>query len=107
MKKNYLFAAACLTALTLSGCATMSTTDAMVPLQSSTAQMLGLASSEELTITNVNAEAPDALGGQKYTYRATTKSGRIFDCSAMMTPGILGAAPTISAPSCSVIKSHS
>lgn len=107
MKKNYLFFAASLTSLTLSACATMSTTDAMIPLQTETAKMLGLASSEELTITNVNAEQPDALGGQKYTYRATTKSGRILDCSASMTPGILGAAPTISAPSCTAIKSHS
>jgi outer membrane lipoprotein SlyB len=107
MKKNYLLLAASLLALALSGCATMSTTDAMVPLQAETAKMLGLASSEELTITNVNAQKPDALGGQVYSYRATTKSGRIFDCSASMTPGILGAAPTISAPSCTAIKSHS
>ncbi|MGS1120767.1 hypothetical protein [Rhodanobacter sp. UC4436_H3] len=107
MKARNALTASCLFALALSGCATMSTTDAMVPLQTETAHMLGLASSEELTITDVNAGKPDALGGQDYTYTAATKSGRTFDCSARMTPGIMGAAPTISAPTCKAIKSHS
>jgi hypothetical protein len=91
----------------MSGCATMSTTDAMVPLQNETSKMIGLASSDELTITNVNAEKPNALGGQNYTYTATTKSGRVFDCTAFMTPGIIGSPPTISPPTCSAVKSHS
>ena len=106
MKTRDALVAGGLFALFLAGCATMSTTNAMVPLQSETAKMLGLASSDELTLTNVNAEPPNALGGQNYTYTATTKSGRVLNCSALMTPGILGAAPTISAPTCNVVKSH-
>lgn len=99
-------AASCAVSLVVAGCATMSTTEAMVPLQKETAQMIGLSSSDDLTITDVNAEKPDALGGQKYTYTATTKQGRIFNCSALMTPGIIGAPPTISTPTCTPIKSH-
>lgn len=102
----FALAASCIMALAVSGCATMSTTDAMVPLQKETAQMIGLASSDDLTITNVNAEQPNALGGQNYTYTATTKQGRVFDCKAFMTPGIVGAPPTISTPTCTAVKSH-
>ncbi|WP_374990703.1 hypothetical protein [Enterobacter kobei] len=46
------------------------------------------------------------LGGQKLSYRATTEKGRIFDCSSMMMPGILGSAPTLSAPTCTPVVTH-
>ncbi|WP_063149714.1 hypothetical protein, partial [Enterobacter hormaechei] len=69
-------------------------------------KMLGLGSSDEITVSNVNGAQPDALGGQKLSYRATTEKGRIFDCSSMMMPGILGSAPTLSAPTCTPVVTH-
>ena len=40
-------------------------TDQAIPLlQAETAKMLGLGSSDEITVTNVNGAQPDALGGQ-------------------------------------------
>ena len=51
-------------------------TDQAIPLlQAETAKMLGLGSSDEITVTNVNGAQPDALGGQKLSYRATTEKG--------------------------------
>lgn len=91
---------ACTIASAVAGCATMSTTDAMVPLQNETAKAIGLASSDDLTITNVNAEKPNAPGGQNHTYTATTKQDRIFNCPALTPPGIGIAAPSISMPTC-------
>jgi hypothetical protein len=90
----------------LSGCSTMSTNDAIVPLQAQTAQMIGLASSDELTVSNVQATQPNALGGQQLSYTATTERGRVFDCTALMTPGLLTAPPTVSAPSCTPVLVH-
>ncbi|MHA2898405.1 hypothetical protein [Enterobacter sp. H2G27] len=93
-------------ALTLSGCSTLKTDQAIPLLQADTAKMLGLGSSDEITVTNVNGSQPDMLGSQKLTYRATTEKGRIFDCQSQMMPGILGAAPALSAPSCTPIVTH-
>lgn len=93
-------------ALTVSGCSTMKTDQAIPPLQAETAKMLGLGSSDEITVTNVNGEQPDFLGGQKLKYRATTDKGRIFDCTSMMMPGILGQAATLTAPTCTPVSTH-
>jgi hypothetical protein len=101
------YLAALAVATSLGGCATMSTNDAMVPLQNETAKILGLASSDELTITNVHSSKPDTLGGQDLTYTATTTKGRILSCSAHMTPGLLTSPPNLSAPSCQAVKTHS
>ena len=90
----------------LTGCSTMKTDQAVPLLQAETAKMLGLGSSDEIIVTNVNGEQPDALGGQKLTYRATTEKGRIFDCSSLMMAGILGSAPTLSVPSCVPVVTH-
>ena len=92
--------------LMLAGCSTLKTDQAIPLLQAETAKMLGLGSSDEITVSNVNGAQPDALGGQKLSYRATTEKGRIFDCSSMMMPGILGSAPTLSAPTCSPVVTH-
>lgn len=69
-----------LSMLALAGCSTMSVNEAIVPLQTETAKMIGLASSDELTISNVKAGEPDKLGGQQLTYTATTTKGRVFNC---------------------------
>ena len=82
----------------IAGCSTLKTDQAIPLLQAETAKMLGLGSSDEITVTNVNGAQPDALGGQKLSYRATTEKGRIFDCSSLMMPGILGSSPSLSAP---------
>ena len=89
--------------LMLAGCSTLKTDQAIPLLQAETAKMLGL---DEITVSNVNGAQPDALGGQKLSYRATTEKGRIFDCSSMMMPGILGSAPTLSAPTCTPVVTH-
>ena len=90
----------------LAGCSTLKTDQAIPLLQAETAKMLGLGSSDEITVTNVNGAQPDALGGQKLSYRATTEKGRSFDCSSMMMPGILGSAPTLSSPTCTPVVTH-
>jgi hypothetical protein len=105
MKKCRVFFAGPVAAA-LAGCATVSTNDAIVLLQTETAEIIGLASSDELTVTEVEASKPDALGGQELKYKATTTKGRIFRCSALMMPGLLAAPPTVSAPSCTVVQSH-
>jgi hypothetical protein len=92
--------------LLVAGCSTLKTDQAIPLLQAETAKMLGLGSSDEITVTNVNSGQPDALGGQKLSYRATTDKGRIFDCSSMMLPGLLLSAPTLSAPSCTPVVTH-
>lgn len=84
----------------------MDTNEAIVPLQSETAKIIGLGSSDELSITNVQASEPDSLGSQRLTYRATTNKGRSFDCSATMTPGLLLSKPSVSAPTCTPIQVH-
>ncbi|WP_231868495.1 hypothetical protein [Gluconobacter japonicus] len=84
--------------LMVAGCTQMQPNDAIVPLQAATAQMIGLASSDELTISNVQATSPDGLGGQQLSYTATTVRGRVFSCSALMTPGLLTEPPKVSAP---------
>ena len=62
MKKPLLFLTV---TLMLAGCSTLKTDQAIPLLQAETAKMLGLGSSDEITVTNVNGAQPDALGGQK------------------------------------------
>ncbi|AVG78518.1 hypothetical protein C7420_103246 [Pantoea ananatis] len=92
--------------LALSGCSTMSSNEAIPPLQAETAKMLGLSSSDEITVTNVSATKPDTLGSQMLSYRATTDKGRIFDCQSQMIPGILGQEPVVTVPKCTPVKVH-
>jgi hypothetical protein len=92
--------------LGLAGCSTMSVNQAIVPLQSETAKMIGLSSSDELTVSNVKASEPDKLGTQTLTYTATTTKGRVFNCKATQTPGLLLSTPTLSNPSCTPVQVH-
>jgi len=92
--------------LALTACTTMDVNQAIVPLQTATAKMIGLASSDELTVSNVRAQDPDALGSQTLTYVATTTKGRSFNCKAVITPGLLLNAPTVSNPSCTPVQVH-
>jgi hypothetical protein len=105
MSLKYVLAAG-LTLPFLCACTTPDINTSVVKLQSATAQMLGLASSDELTVSKVNTSEPDALGGQKLTYTARTRGGRVFDCSAMMMPGLLISPPSISNPTCKPIQVH-
>lgn len=97
----------CLVAmLMLAGCSTMSVNQAIVPLQTETAKMIGLSSSDELTVSNVKASEPDKLGTQVLTYTATTAKGRVFNCKATQMPGLLLSSPSLSEPSCTPIQVH-
>lgn len=60
----------------------------MTEMQTTTAKTLGLASSDEITVTNVKYEKQNALGGTQLTYDATTARGRKFACSAFVIPGL-------------------
>ncbi|VWL87636.1 hypothetical protein [Burkholderia lata] len=72
--------------LVLSGCG--STQMNMIDVQASTAKTLGLASSDEITVANVQYGKKDGLGGQKVSYDATTGKGRRFGCTVFMIPGL-------------------
>ncbi|WP_199637038.1 hypothetical protein JEM67_20725 [Serratia sp. PAMC26656] len=103
MKKSLIVLAV---TLLVAGCSMLKTDQVIPLLQAETTKMLGLGSSDEITVTNVNGGQPDALGGQKLSYRATTEKGRIFDCSSMMMPGFLGSAPSLTTPSCTPVVIH-
>ncbi|WP_235939177.1 hypothetical protein [Schauerella aestuarii] len=60
----------------------------MTEMQTTTAKSLGLASSDELTVANVQYKEKNALGGQELSYDATTARGRKFACTAYVTPGL-------------------
>ena len=90
----------------LSGCSTMSPNLAIPILQADTAKMLGLGSSEEITVTNVSTSKPDLLGSQMISYRATTTKGRILDCEAQIIPGLPLQDPTVTTPKCQPIKTY-
>ncbi|WP_260986104.1 hypothetical protein [Bordetella genomosp. 13] len=72
--------------LTLTACGT--TQMNMIEVQNATAKTLGLASSDEITIANVQYGEKNSLGGQKVSYDATTARGRKFSCTAFMIPGL-------------------
>jgi len=84
-----MYRALLLTALSLSflsGCAT-GAPDPLI-IQQATASRLGLASTDEVTISNVVKAQPDALGGSKVTFDATTAKGRKFACNTLMMPNL-------------------
>lgn len=70
----------------LSACGT--TQMNMMDVQSATARTMGLASSDELVITNVQYGQKNGLGGQQVSYDATTGKGRRFTCTVFMIPGL-------------------
>ncbi|MED5606272.1 MULTISPECIES: hypothetical protein [Pseudomonas] len=91
----------------LAACTTMTPNQAIVPLQAATAQMIGLASSDELVIRDVKAGQPDPLGTQELSYTARTTKGRVFNCTSRMMPGLLISPATLSTPSCTPVVAHS
>lgn len=72
--------------LILSACGT--TQMNMINVQNSTAKTLGLGSSDEITIANIQYGQKNALGGQQVSYDATTGKGRRFTCKVFMIPGL-------------------
>lgn len=90
----------------LSACTTMSPDLAIPILQADTSKMLGLGSSDEITVTNVSMSKPDVLGSQVISYRATTDKGRILDCEAHVIPGLPLQDPTVSTPTCKPVKTY-
>ncbi|WP_426233365.1 hypothetical protein [Pseudomonas sp. TWP3-2] len=82
---------------TLSGCATNPN---VLQMHKVTAETLGLASTDELTMGPVTKGTPDFLGGTQLTFEATTAKGRKFNCSTYMTPGILLEPPKYSRLTC-------
>jgi len=83
MKKLLLLAAI---GIGLSACGTAQVN--MTEMQTQTAKTLGLASSDEITVTNVRYTKKNAIGGTELTYDATTARGRRFACSAFVIPGL-------------------
>jgi hypothetical protein len=74
------------TGLILSACGTTQLN--MIDIQNSTAKTLGLGSSDEITIANIQYGQKNALGGQTVRYDATTGKGRRFTCTFFMIPGL-------------------
>ncbi|MGY4816493.1 hypothetical protein ACVNP3_11215 [Pseudomonas chlororaphis subsp. piscium] len=98
MNKNYLFAPVLLLlAATLAGC---STNPNVLQIHKVTAETIGLASTDELTMGPVTKGKEDFLGGSELTFKATTAKGRVFNCSTFMTPGILLDPPKYSRLTC-------
>ena len=96
-----------LVALTLCGCVSVSTDKAIIALQSETAQgVLGLASSDELTISRVVRTKTDIPGTESVSYRATTAKGRILDCKADLMAGTILTEPTVMKPDCTTVKAY-
>lgn len=97
--KKYLLCATLVTTL-LSGCVAVDRNVAIVRLQAETANMLGLSSSDEITISNVNFGETNVLTGQAVTYKATTAKGRTFQCDARIVDGTILTEAQIKLPSC-------
>ncbi|WP_312952744.1 hypothetical protein [Superficieibacter sp.] len=70
----------------LAGCAA-GAPDTM-KLQQATATKLGLGSTDEVTLSNIQQSKPDILGGSTVTLDATTAKGRKFSCSTLMMPSL-------------------
>ncbi len=97
MKRSTLLPLFVVAALALTGC--MSNPNSL-KLQQGTTNILGLASTDEVTLSNIQKGTPNALGGSEVTFDATTAKGRKFKCKTFMIPGLL-AEPTYSDFSCS------
>ena len=77
----------------LAGC---TTNPNVLQIHKVTAEAIGLASTDELTMGPVTKSKEDFLGG----FKATTAKGRVFNCSTVMTPGILLEPPKYSRLTC-------
>ncbi|QKJ86308.1 hypothetical protein PMPD1_1349 [Paramixta manurensis] len=97
MKQKLLLCFVVAAAATLAGC---SSTPNTLKLQQATTNTLGLASTDEVTLSNVQKGEPNALGGSEVTFDAVTGKGRKFKCKTFMIPGFLDE-PTYSDFSCS------
>lgn len=84
----------------LSGCVAVDRNVAIVKLQAHTANMIGLSSSDEVTLSNVNFGESNPLTGQEVTYKATTAKGRTFQCNARIVDGTILSEAQIKLPSC-------
>lgn len=102
MKKTLLIGT--IVALLATGCVNLDRKVAIVKLQTATASMLGLASSDELTISNVEFGQNNVLLGQEVTYQARTKSGRTFKCDSRIVDGTVLTEASIKSPSCLPLK---
>jgi hypothetical protein len=72
--------------LTLTGCAT-GAPDTM-RLQQGAANVLGLASTDELTISNIQKGEANALGSSDVVFDVVTTKGRKFSCQTLMMPSL-------------------
>jgi hypothetical protein len=80
---------AAISALLVTGLSACGTTQLnMIEVQKTTAKTIGLASSDELSITNIKYGQRNALGGTPVNYDATTTKGRRFGCTVFMIPGL-------------------
>lgn len=74
------------TVMTLAGCAT-GAPDTM-RLQQGTVNVLGLASTDELTLSNIQKGEANALGSSNVVFDAVTARGRKFQCQTLMMPNL-------------------
>lgn len=81
MKKNLLLMALGIAAL-ISGCAT-GAPDTML-LQQGTTNKLGLSSTDEVTISNIQKGTANVLGSSIISWDAVTTKGRKFTCQTLM-----------------------
>jgi|GEM_PF-927284 len=88
LNKKILILAAISAAL-LTGLSACGTTQMnMIEVQKTTSRTIGLASSDEITVSNIKYGQRNSLGGTPVTYDATTTKGRRFGCSVFMIPGL-------------------
>ncbi|WP_174365293.1 hypothetical protein [uncultured Caballeronia sp.] len=80
---------AAISAVLLTGLSACGTTQMnMIEVQKTTSRTIGLASSDEITVSNIKYGQRNSLGGTPVTYDATTTKGRRFGCSVFMIPGL-------------------
>lgn len=85
----------------LSGCVQMDKNQAVADLQIKTMNALNLASSDELTISEVIFSEPNAMGQEKVNYTVTTAKGRVLECNTTLMPSvIITTPPTLLDPTC-------
>ncbi|KKB61072.1 hypothetical protein WM40_25315 [Robbsia andropogonis] len=73
----------------MAGCATGEPDP--ITLNKLTAWQLGLASSDEVTISSMSKTPATAIGGDNLQYFATTAHGKRYKCEAFMTASLLPA----------------
>lgn len=83
------------------GCVLVSTDQAVIALQSETAQGVpGLASSDELTISDVVRSKISIPGTESVSYMAKTDKGRVLSCKADLMAGTILTPPSVMKPEC-------